>query len=596
MEYECKSQPFVNFIDKVLKQLLKLQAILYGFFIFITIPSLSQTILLCDISLDTINSGQVEGIKGLTVPNVIQSSAIAGIMDNFYAKGFLEAGYEIQSSDSICHIKISPGVEYKWVNLSKGNLPDNIQNQVNYKSGLFDDRVFNFQSVVDFYRKIISWSENNGYPFASIGLKRIKIENHGIEASLEYQSGPSIDFDTLWIAGTNKIKKNFLASYLHILGGHPYEKSKVEEIPELIKSLPGFSLTGNPEEYFMDGKCELKLNIIEKNANGFDGYLGILPNESSPGKILLTGQLDLRLNNLFKSGKSISLNWQRPNLQTQELIIDYIHLCLLNSPVNGYFQFNIYKQDTTFLNTSFNAGLTARKSGLGLFGFDFGFFSSRVIKNDLAHAADQNKFADFNTAYYGINHSYSKINDHEFPLSGWETNIYFKIGIKNILFIPGSDSGSYSAPDKNQLQYKTYASITKYTRLSNLSTIIIRMSGGMINDNQMFYNDLYRLGGLASIRGFNEKYFYSSKYLYGNAEFRVRMEEKSYLIVFSDVGLLYNDLESKNKTNFPIGFGGGFSLGTSIGNLAILYAIGKDNMHPLSFQYSKIHIGYISRF
>lgn len=529
------------------------------------------------------------------IPEKVDSNSVKDIMNNLYAKGFVEARFTMLSRDSTCVVHVDPGLRYRWVNLAQGNLPDELLNKVNMRTGLFHDRVFNFQALVATYGSILGWSELNGYPFARIGLKRLSVQNGGISASLDYEPGPLIVFDTLMISGTERINKKFLAAYLRIKPGDLYNSLRVRAIQQRIMQLKGFSLASPPEEYFAGGKCYLRLTFTEKPANGFDGYIGLLPNENQAGKVLVTGQVQLALNNLFKSGKTFGLNWQRPNLLSQELAIEYHHPCIVNSPVNGSFTANLFKQDTSFLNTGLNFGFDVSTSGVGNIGIEAGLLTSRVLGRDINNIDSLFRLADTNTSLYGINYTFRSIDDPDFPLSGWLAEIHIDVGNKKILRIPEYANTLDDYPN-HQIQIRGNLSISRYSPVNRRSTVLTRISGGAVSDNHLFYNDLFRIGGLSSLRGFNEKYFYSSSYIIGNFEYRLRIEEKSFLLVFADAGWIRNDLSNEMINDWPVGVGGGFSLGTPLGNLAVIFALGRDNNQDFNFKYSRIHIGYISRF
>ena len=57
------------------------------------------------------------------------------------------------------------------------------------------------------------------------------------------------------------------------------------------------------------------------------------------------------------------------------------------------------------------------------------------------------------------------------------------------------------------------------------------IAGSVMNKN-LFTNDLFRLGGLNSLRGFNENFFFVSQYVLGNFEFRIQGSRETYFFGF----------------------------------------------------------------
>jgi hemolysin activation/secretion protein len=116
----------------------------------------------------------------------------------------------------------------------------------------------------------------------------------------------------------------------------------------------------------------------------------------------------------------------------------------------------------------------------------------------------------------------------------------------------------------------------------------------MRNEN-LFLNDLFRLGGLKSIRGFNENFFYARSYVYINIEQRLFFDQSSFLMIFVDGGTLENPYFAKT-IDYPVSFGAGLNLETGSGIFRFIYGVGKSNLQPLEFSYSRIHFGYLARF
>ena len=110
-------------------------------------------------------------------------------------------------------------------------------------------------------------------------------------------------------------------------------------------------------------------------------------------------------------------------------------------------------------------------------------------------------------------------------------------------------------------------------------------------------NDLYRIGGLNSLRGFNEKFFYASTYGIGTLEYRFFMEENSYLLIFYDQGYVRYVLhDGVSQEDFPLGFGAGLTFSTKAGIFKFIYSLGKSKEQQIGLNYSKIHFGLSSGF
>jgi len=110
-------------------------------------------------------------------------------------------------------------------------------------------------------------------------------------------------------------------------------------------------------------------------------------------------------------------------------------------------------------------------------------------------------------------------------------------------------------------------------------------------NRQDFSNQLYRIGGLQTLRGFNEQFFFTSSYFISQMEWRLFFEEESYLFAFYDQGFLHTE-----RWQLPLGLGGGFSLLTNSGLFSFALAVGRSQDIPFELANMKIHFGYLSRF
>ncbi|GAB3824649.1 hypothetical protein GCM10028895_33280 [Pontibacter rugosus] len=120
--------------------------------------------------------------------------------------------------------------------------------------------------------------------------------------------------------------------------------------------------------------------------------------------------------------------------------------------------------------------------------------------------------------------------------------------------------------------------------------------GEALLSDRIFQNDMYRLGGLGSIRGFDDFFFYASSYAVGTLEYRLYNASDSFVLLFYDQGYYRSDLEASKQSDYPLGLGAGISFSTGAGIFQLVYSLGQAAQQPISFKYSKIHFGITSKF
>lgn len=493
---------------------------------------------------------------------------------------------------------ITPGEQFRWARLQQGNVEELIVDRVGYREKFFRNKPFHYKEVQKLEKEIVKYAENDGYPFAQVRLDSLKIEKNTIEATLNLDKGPFIVFDSLIIMGTVKLKNKFMLNYLRLQKGQPYSQEKMEAVSGLLNQLSYVKLTAPPAVEIRSGKAVLYIMLTERKTNQADGIIGFLPNSNNNGKILVTGEVNLGLKNLFNSGKQLDLEWRRFNQQSQTLNLAYFHPRLLGSPLDLGFKFNLVKQDTSFLNVDrlLELGFHATKNSTLTFTARYKTSSQLGITYNKDTTRLLN--ADYDQFLYGLQWRIFNLDDIIMPMRGWQVVLVGNAGEKKIRKKDNVPASVYDGVALNSVQYSAEISLEGYSKLGKKSVLYSRLRTAHIfnEPENLFMNDLYRLGGLKTFRGFNEWFFYASTYATATAEYRFYTEPGSYLLLFTDMGYLQNVLLTTGKEDFPIGFGGGVTLTTKAGIFSFIYALGKSREQTFSFNQSKIHFGLISRF
>jgi hemolysin activation/secretion protein len=182
------------------------------------------------------------------------------------------------------------------------------------------------------------------------------------------------------------------------------------------------------------------------------------------------------------------------------------------------------------------------------------------------------------------------------PTSGWGIDFRGSVGQKKIIKNPAFSDDIYKNVDLASIQFRVTGAIQKFWRVYKNILLKTQVSGGYLEADNLFQSDLFRIGGLKSLRGFTENQFFTSKYGIANFEFRAMFSQMTYFMLFYDQSALIDDFDKNMMVQYPFGTGAGFSFSTQAGIFNFVFAMGKSNVQPFGFEYSKIHFGYISRF
>jgi hypothetical protein len=93
--------------------------------------------------------------------------------------------------------------------------------------------------------RILTYAEQNGYPFAAVGLDSIQTEGGKVTARLDINRGPLVLIDSLVLKGEATISQSFMEQYLDIGSDEPCNE---REGGEVRRKQGGLSLVQRREE------------------------------------------------------------------------------------------------------------------------------------------------------------------------------------------------------------------------------------------------------------------------------------------------------------------------------------------------------------
>jgi outer membrane protein assembly factor BamA len=542
----------------------------------------------------------VHGILPLPVvrKNVPDEAAyLRKILSGLHSKGYVLASADsIHRSDDTTVVWLHTGDLFRWVFLRPGNVPEALLREAGYKERLVKDKPFSGNQIARLTESILTQSENRGYPFAMVRLDSLNITGSGISAKLRYSPGPYIIFDSLEIRGSARVKPRFMETYLRIQNGQPYSEAGLQRGLRRLRQLPYLTIRQPYTVTLRNDRAYPVFYADHRPSNVVDGIIGLQPNEQEANKLLITGQFNLQMRNLFSSGKSLLLQWQQIRRASPRLDITWEHPAFLRTPLMVKASFSLLKEDSTFLNINQQLGLTYPLNRGSLQTW-VRLRSSRLGAAGAAAPAEGfPSLGDTRLVTYGAGYEWNNLDDMFYPMRGAVIQFSAEAGNKTVLKNTALPAEFYEGITISSPQFSLLGEVKKFTAVSRRSTLLTQARGGKLINQNLFLNELFRPGGLNSLRGFNENFFFASEYAIGTLEYRYFMEADSYLFLFYDQGWLKHDLRGSYFEDGPSGFGTGLSLTTKAGIFNFVYALGNTKDRPFGLNFSKIHFGYVSRF
>jgi len=445
-------------------------------------------------------------------------------------------------------------------------------------------------------KKTLNYLENTGFPFASIYLDEIYEKNDTVFAQLMIDKNVRCTFDTVVVRGNLKIAKSYLKGYFNFRNKKPYNESVVKIIPQLAQELPFATETQPAAVEFTEENASLYLFLEKRRVNQFDGYVGIAPVSNQTGEIAVSGELNLRLLNLFAIGESIDLQWRATERFSQFLELKANFPYLFGTPLGVDGVFLLDKKDTTYLNMNYVIGLNYSFRGHNYARVYLDYATSNLLNNSLYALSHSQSISDYKKTMYGFAFRFRQLDFIYNPRKGYELTLNCAVGNRRIIENGKAEEGFYSGVEMNSVRYRLQGKVRGYIPLHTRWVAVLGAEGGGLFGKNPLVNEMFRIGGMNSLQGFEDLSIRASSYGIGLVEMRFIIAKIAYLNAFFN-GAWYEQKVSVNYLNdFPFGFGLGITFTTKAGLFYLSYALGKQLENPISFRTGKIHFGLALQF
>lgn len=527
-----------------------------------------------------------------------------------------EAGYLGASVDSITVLpdgyvaQVFMGRKWRWARLSLSQLPPALLANTGITEAQFSGRPLTPVALGRLTERILRWYENNGYPFARVGLDSLSEDSAGgISALLRTDPGALRHIDSIIVEGDVRLDKAYLMRYLDLREGSIYNESAIRKIAARLHDLPFLSEGSSASIVFRSIDTKLHLFLRERRINQLNGIIGLQPNTLETGKFLLTLDAAAAFRNLFGKGEAFSCSFQ--NLQPQsprikaEASVPYI----LGSAIGADGQFDLYFRAQQYRRITYDVGGTYALSvqdGLRLY---YRGYSNRIITPDTAYIRSYHRLPDnidCTSAGGGLQLNTIRVDNRLAPSRGWSARLSGEL-LQRIIRkndgITGITDGTsfdfthlYDTLAAQTNQYRLSGDAAWYIPLRKRVVLKTAYSGGWISGAQLFQNELYQLGGFRSLRGFDEGSIFANQYHIATVELRLLLTRVSAVYLFSDNAWIQTRINGFTAQGLYNGFGAGTNLERKTGVFTIAYGLGRSPENPLQLRQSKIHIGYVAYF
>ncbi|KJD37290.1 surface antigen (D15) [Tamlana sedimentorum] len=482
-------------------------------------------------------------------------------------------------NDSSFHIQLTLNKRYKQLRIfyNETDLDLNIIKQIssNYNKTYFD---LPFTEIEDGLNYINNEISKTGLPFAKLMLSNIIINNDLVEARLTTSdSNKKRIINSIIIKGYEKFPKSYLKHYLKIKQNQVFNLDDIQTKTNQLNNLNFASELKSPEVLFTKDSTSLYLYIEKRPRNTFDGFLGFGTNEET-NKIQFDGYLNLNLTNNLNYGESLSIFYKSDENDQQTFEITTKTPYLFNTAIGIDLALHIFKKDSSFTTANQSAKLNYQinakhKISTGI---------NSTTSSNLLNITQNLNINDYESTFYTLNYEYLSLNSN---------NLLFPI--KSKFYIEGG-LGKRKTNINEQQQSQFTLEAFKIFYLNNRNSFFLRTNNALLSSNAYFENELYRFGGINSIRGFEENSIYANLFSVINTEYRYQLSSNIYINTIFDAAYFENDITLAKEKLF--GYGIGLGILTKSGLFKLNYANGKFEDSNFKFSNSKIHISLKTNF
>jgi len=417
-----------------------------------------------------------------------------------------------------------------------------------------------------------------GDPFASFQLTQIeKKDLRTLNAQLTVETNRVRKIDNWVVKGYEKFPISFLKYHAGVKKGRVFNQSKLIAQNELVDGLGFVDALKPPEALFKKDSTIVYFYFKKRTFNHFDGILGFATNENTQ-KLELNGYLDLELNNNLNFGEQLKLVYKADGREQQNFEASTHMPFLFKTPFSLSLGLKIFKRDSTFATTEQLLKLHYQTSPkITVYAGYKTYESSNLLDETLAGSLVEN----FNSRYLLLGGKYTKRQKSLFfPI---KTSIYLE-----------SEVGKRKTGLENQDQIRLSLEAKHNFNLSYNNSIFVQSTNSYLNSGNYLANELFRFGGINTLRGFNENSIDASLFSTINTEYRYLFNEGLYVHTILDAAYFENETVGIQERLYS--FGLGLGLNTNAGILRLSLANGFSKNQAINASNTKVHLSLSASF
>ncbi|MCA1966422.1 MAG: hypothetical protein LDL23_07195 [Flavobacterium sp.] len=481
-------------------------------------------------------------------------------------------------------------LEQKKVNDSsfvfKYNLGNSIKNNTIYIGKLSaqeksllqlesDSLIIATNEVENFMKSKIALLEKKGYSLANLQLINQQKNENSLFSELLLKLNAKRNITDLVIVGYDKFPAGIKKAITKKAKKATFNQDNLKQINDTFDKLQFVNQIKYPEILFTTDSTKIFVYVEKSKPNKFDGFIGFSNDDKS--KLTFNGYLDLQLQNILNTGEKFNLYWKNDGNKQTSFNIGTELPYIFKTPIGIKANLRIFKQDSTFQNTMTDLNL----------GYYFAYNTKAFVgyqKTTSVDIQNTNSFSlnDFTNTFLTSSFEHLELNPDSFIFPE-KSKVFVKFG-----------TGNRTIALQKTSQFFTQLDMNYNLNLNSKNSIFVRNQTFYLQSDDYIINELFRFGGINSIRGFNENSLQANAFTGIIAEYRYLLASNLYLHSITDFG--YFQDKTTNIEDRLLGLGFGFGLFTKNGLFNLVYANGSTSEQAIKLSNSIVHISFKTNF
>ncbi len=414
---------------------------------------------------------------------------------------------------------------------------------------------------------------DSGYPFAKVSIvpKSILYHNGELEALVKFQieTGSFYRIGTIGFTGKEVTSERLLTLESRLERGDMFRRTEMVRAQERLGRLSFISHVDSARLYDVgNGILEIEIPIHEQKVNRASGIVSMAPGSDKP-----TGELTLEFGNLLGTGRQMGFSWHGLNPDRRGIRFNYREPWLFSQPLHPRYELERW-EDTLTISTKHHVDIEWEP--YDRFSLFAGVTKERITFPERDTVSSTALLVNLGASFNQMDHVWN-------PTSGYSVSYHSSNGVRHW---NGSDVSSSSLRRER-------IDLIGATTISNIWVFYGRCSVEDISGSGIVTDDLTRIGGIGSIRGYPKETYLARGSLLGGGEVRWRPDRNGYLGLFGDIGYIYRyDSSYDYFDRLLSSFGVTASIMTEAGRLGL--DIGWATDEPLD--QTRLHVKLEGRF